>query len=332
MVNLQQNVSLKDYSNYKIGGNAAYFLEVFSKEDLIEGIKNWHEISLDFPDNKKQIFVLGKGTNVLFSDDGFYGLVIKNSIKGIKVYGNIITVGAGEEVASLLDFCIENSLSGLEWAGGLPGTVGGAVRGNAGAFNGEIKDNLSEVESLNCETLETIKRNNKDCKLSYRNSVFKKAAINEVIISVAFNLKNGNKKEIETKTREKIEYRRAKHPLEYPNLGSIFKNVPIEKFSADQMKTLSQYIKNDPFPVIPAAKLIFLAGLKGERVGDVMVSEKHTNFIVNMGSGRASEVKRLIGFIKDRIKEQFDIELEEEIMYLPHVAKALRGKGGDLNG
>lgn len=315
---LKQNVSLKDYSNYKIGGNAAYFLEVFSKEDLIKGLKSWYEISLGFPDNKKQIFVLGGGTNVLFSDEGFYGLVIKNSIKGIEIQGNIVTVGAGENVSSFLDFCIKHSLSGVEWAGGLPGTVGGAIRGNAGAFNGEIKDNLLEVESLNLETFETIKRSNKECKLSYRNSVFKIKATDEAIISVSFNLKNGNKEEIENKTQEKINHRKLKHPLEYPNIGSIFKNVPIENFSEIQMKELAQYIKNDPFQVIPAAKLIFLAGLKGERVGNVMVSTKHTNFIVNMGDGKASEVKRLIDFIKDRVKEKFNVELEEEIMYLSY--------------
>ena len=313
---LKQNVSLKDYSNYKIGGNASYFFEVFSKEDLIKGLKNWYEISLDFPVNKKEIFVLGNGTNVLFSDDGFYGLVIKNSINGINIQDNIITVGAGEELSSLLDYCVKNSLSGLEWAGGLPGTVGGAVRGNAGAFRGEIKDNLYEVISLNLKTFKTVKRNNKDCELSYRNSVFKNKAADEIIISVSFKLIKGEKQEIKNKTQEKIEYRRAKHPLEYPNIGSIFKNVPIEKFLDTQMKDLSQYIKNDPFPLVPTAKLIFLTGLKGERVGDVMVSTKHTNFIVNMGDGKATEVKRLIGFIKDRVREEFSIELEEEIMYI----------------
>ena len=313
---LKQNVSLKDYSNYKIGGNASYFFEVFSKDDLIKGLKNWYEISLDFPVNKKEIFVLGNGTNVLFSDDGFYGLVIKNSINGINIQDNIITVGAGEELSSLLDYCVKNSLSGLEWAGGLPGTIGGAVRGNAGAFRGEIKDNLYEVISLNLKTFKTVKRNNKDCELSYRNSVFKNKAADEIIISVSFKLIKGEKQEIKNKTQEKIEYRRAKHPLEYPNIGSIFKNVPIEKFLDTQMKDLSQYIKNDPFPLVPTAKLIFLTGLKGERVGDVMVSTKHTNFIVNMGDGKATEVKRLIGFIKDRVREEFSIELEEEIMYI----------------
>ncbi|MEK7160129.1 MAG: hypothetical protein AAB702_01450, partial [Patescibacteria group bacterium] len=190
------------------------------------------------------------------------------------------------------------------------------VRGNAGAFRGEIKDNLYEVISLNLKTFKTVKRNNKDCELSYRNSVFKNKAADEIIISVSFKLIKGEKQEIKNKTQEKIEYRRAKHPLEYPNIGSIFKNVPIEKFLDTQMKDLSQYIKNDPFPLVPTAKLIFLTGLKGERVGDVMVSTKHTNFIVNMGDGKATEVKRLIGFIKDRVREEFSIELEEEIMYI----------------
>lgn len=316
MVKLQQNIPLKDFSNYKIGGNAAYFLEVFSKEELAETLKEWKKISSVFPRDEQKIFILGDGTNILFSDEGFNGLVIKNSIKGISVQNNAVTAGAGEKISSLLNFCSKNSLSGLEWAGGLPGTAGGAIRGNAGAFGGEIKDNLKEVTSLNLKTLETIKRSNKDCEFSYRNSLFKKTAIDEIILSAVFSLKNGDKTEIQNKINEKIEYRKAKHPLEYPNIGSIFKNVPVEQIPAEFKDELSQYVKNDPFPVVPTAKLIFLTELKGKRVGNVMVSTKHTNYIVNLGNGKAMEVKELINVIKNKVHNKFGIELEEEIMYV----------------
>jgi len=308
---IRQNVPLKDYSNFKIGGNALYFLEVFSKEELIEGLKEWGKLSKDSYD---KIFVLGGGTNILFSDLGFPGLVIKNSICGIKISENIVEACGGVLISDLLNFCIDNSLSGFEWAGGLPGTVGGAVRGNAGAFNGETKDSVLEVESVDLTTCETKTRNNKDCGFSYRMSIFKLAAVNEIIVSVKFKFQIGDKQEIKSLIQEKIDHRLRRHPLEYPNAGSIFKNVPYESFSEKLQEELFQYIKKDPFPVIPTAKLNFLAGLSGKRVGDVQLSEKHTNFIVNLGNAKAEDVKKLIQIIKDSVKEKFAVTLEEEIM------------------
>lgn len=316
MLMISKNVSLKSFSNYKIGGNASYFFEAETKEDLNNGLKEWESISKSLPKDQQKIFILGGGTNILFSDEGFSGLVIKVSIKGLKRNGDNIVVGAGELVKDVLNFSKENLLTGLEWAGGLPGTIGGAVRGNAGAFGGETKDSLLEVESLNLETGEIVKRGNSECTFSYRNSVFKQEAVNEVILSITFKLKKGELSEIENKINEKIEYRKQRHPLEYPNIGSIFKNVPLETVPSNLKEELSAYIKNDPFPVIPSAKLIFLAGLKGTRVGDVMVSEKHTNFIVNLGEGKASDLVKLISIIKNKVKEDYGILLQEEIMYV----------------
>ena len=318
----RQNVSLKEYSNYKIGGNASYFLEVKTKEELIAGIKVWKETSAGFSNSKKKIFVLGNGTNILFSDNDFEGLIIKIALEGIEKIGNEVFVASGTKFSDLCDFCINNSLSGFEWAGGLPGTVGGAIRGNAGAFGGETKDIILQVLSLNLDDLKIVRREVKDCEFSYRFSVFKDNATNEVILSAVFALKNGNKEEIQKLTNEKISYRRQKHPLEYPNIGSIFKNVAVEKFSKEQMQELSQFVKDDPFPVIPAAKLIFLTGLRGKRVGDAQISEKHTNYIVNLGNAKAKEVLELINIIKKEIKEKFKINLEEEVMYV----------GGESNG
>lgn len=313
---IQNNVSLKQFSNYKIGGNASYFFEAKSREELLEGLNEWEKISKELPEKSKKIFILGGGTNILFSDSGFLGLVIKVSIKGLKAEGESITVGAGESVSDVINFSKENLLSGLEWAGGLPGTIGGAVRGNAGAFGGETKDSVFKVESLNLETKEIIKRNNLDCNFSYRNSVFKQVAVSEIITFVTFKLKKGELSEIETKINEKIEYRKQRHPLEYPNIGSIFKNVLFDSVPEKLKIELSNFVKDDPFPVVPSAKLIFLAGLKGKRVGNVMVSEKHTNFIINLGDGKASEVKELINLIKEKIKKDYDISLQEEIMYV----------------
>lgn len=313
---LQKNVSLKQISNFKIGGNTKYFVEVKNTDELTPALKKWHEIIKDLKEEELKMFILGKGTNVVFSDDDFKGLVIKNSIVSISKLGDTITVGAGTLFSDLLEYCINNSLSGLEWAGGLPGTVGGAVRGNAGAYNGETKDRIIEVESVDLETLEKIKRDKARLGFDYRTSIFKKSSQNEIITYVKFKLINSKDYPIQKLIQEKIEARKLKHPLEYPNVGSIFKNVPVEQFSKEQLNELSKYIKQDPFPVIPTAKLVFLAGLSGKRVGDVKVSEKHTNFIINLGNGKAKDVKELMKYIKKEIYNKFNVTLEPEVMFV----------------
>lgn len=307
-MNLRQNVPLKDYSNYKIGGFSKYFAEVSSKEELSEVLSNWQ---IDLP-----IFILGKGTNILISEEGFDGLVIHNNINGIEMENEKVEVGAGTLVSDFLNFCIENSLSGFEWAGGLPGSVGGAVRGNAGAFKGETKDSVYSVNSINLKTLKETTRNNKECEFSYRSSIFKTKKTDEIILSVTFKLTKGDKDSIKKSIQDKIDYRNEKHPMELPSIGSTFKNIPVMDLTDLQKRKLIQFAKDDPFPVIPVAKLLYLCDLKGKRVGDAQISEKHPNFIVNLGSARSQDVKKLIGIAKKAVHKKFNLELEEEIMYL----------------
>lgn len=314
---IRRNVPLKDYSNYKIGGPASYFLEISSKEDLIKGLIEWKEISAGFSQEKKRIFILGGGTNILISDNGFDGLVIHNNIGGIENSADGLVVGSGVLVSDILNYCIDNSLSGLEWAGGLPGTIGGAVRGNAGAFGGETKDSVKKVDSLNLNNLEELTRNNQSCLFGYRLSIFKKTeGENEIILKVILSFKKGDRELIKKSIQEKIDYRAEKHPMEYPNIGSTFKNIPLQNIPENLINELSQYVKNDPFPVIPVAKLLYLCNLKGKRNGNAMISDKHPNFIVNLGNAKNEDVKKLIAFAKNEVLQKFNIELEEEIMYL----------------
>ncbi len=323
MVNLKKDVPLRQLSNFKIGGHAHYFVEIKSTKELIGSLKLWKKISSDFSQNKQKIFVLGGGTNLLIDDKGFDGLVIQNRIGDIKILNKTnneelitkkILVGAGVEISELLESCIKNSLLGLEWAGGLPGTIGGAVRGNAGAFGGEIKDSISEVTSLNAQTLRILKRKNKDCQFGYRSSFFKRNG--EIILSVVLSLKKGDRNEIARKIQEKIEYRKNRHPLEYPNIGSIFKNTDVKNAPKELVKEFASSIKNDPFPVLPTAKILATVGLLGKRVGYAMVSRKHPNFIVNLGHAKSSDVLELITQIKKIIKSKYKINLEEEITIL----------------
>lgn len=308
-----QNIPLKKHSNYKIGGPVDYFFELKSKEELIEALKEWDKIRSDNP----EIFILGKGTNVLFSDEGYRGLVLKDEINFIKRDGEVVICGSGVLVSDLLDFCTQNSLSGMEWAGGLPGTIGGAIRGNAGAFGGETKDSVYEVESLNLNTLKIKVRKNEECKFGYRQSVFKNGeGKKEIILLAKFKLKKGNQEEIKNKTQEKIDYRIDRHPLDLPNIGSTFKNIPIEKVPKKVLDQFKDKIKQDPFPVLPVAKLLAEAGLKGEKVGGAMISPKHPNFIVNFNNAKAENVKALIEIAKKQVKEKYNIDLEEEILIL----------------
>lgn len=308
-MNLQKNVPLSKFGSYKIGGPASSLLEIKSIEDL----------KTDFSRFKK-IFILGGGTNVLISDEGFDGLVLLNRIPGIEQDHELLKIGAGVMIDELLTFCIKNSLSGLEWAGGLPGTIGGAVRGNAGAFGGEIKDNFYEVESYNIRTRKLIRRNNKQCLFAYRSSIFKHSNDmyhhSEIITKVVLKLTKGESSEIEKLIKEKIDYRNLKHPMEYPNIGSTFKNIPLEKITEEQKQEFKDFIKNDPFPLVPTTKLLALSGLKGKREGDAQISEKHPNFIVNLGKAKSEDVLRLIELSKKTVKGKWKIDLEEEITYL----------------
>ena len=302
---IKKNVPLAKFSSYKIGGPASNFLEI-SNIDQLQGLN---------PEAFAKFFVLGGGTNILISDEGFDGLVIKMGIGGLEQKKDELYAGAGVLISEILDFSSENSLSGLEWAGGLPGTIGGAARGNAGAFGGEIKDCVFEIESFDVKTSKTNRRKNKECEFGYRSSFFKKNP-NEIITTVVLKLVSGDKEKIRKLTQEKIDYRNARHPMEYPNIGSTFKNIPLSSLPRKLKEEFWPYIKNDPFPIVPTAKLLALADLKGTRVGDAMISDKHPNFIVNVGNAKSSDVLELIKIAKRTIKNKWGIELEEEIMYL----------------
>ena len=305
-VKILEGVPLAPHSNYRIGGPARYFCEATNEEEIRAGVLFAREQNL-------RLFVLGGGTNLLISDSGFDGLVLKPSLMQLEAHGNVVTVGAGVLVADLLKFTIEHSLSGLEWAGGLPGTVGGAVRGNAGAFRGEIKDRVVSVESFDAETLETISRDNVACQFGYRSSIFKEKNGREIILTTKINMIQGERAAIAAGIQDKINYRLERHPMEYPNIGSTFKNVDLKLVPDEMRDAVAKVVKVDPFPVVPTAYLISEAGLRGTQHGGAQVSQKHPNFIVNLGGATAADVKFLIAVVKERVFEKYGIRLEEEI-------------------
>lgn len=309
MQKFQENVDLSKFSNYKIGGPARFFFNAGNISDIEWAVKEAKDRNLD-------VFVLGGGTNLLIDDKGFNGLVLKPYFRFIERDGNVVCAGAGVPLAQLLNYLIVDSLSGLEWAGGLPGTFGGAIRGNAGAFGGEIKDNILEVESFDVESGKVLRRKKEECNFSYRTSIYKGKGGGEIILSASLFLKNGDSGKIAGAIQEKMDYRRARHPLEYPNVGSIFKNIDVNFLPEEFRGKFSRVVKVDPFPVVPTACLVSEAGLKGVSFGGAMVSPKHPNFIVNICDASSEDIKKLIRLVKSEVKNKFNVSLEEEVQIL----------------
>lgn len=319
---LKTDVPLRPYSHYKIGGAAKHFCEAKTHDHLIRDIAVWRSRFQNREEFFKNTFVLGGGTNLLIDDEGFPGLVVKPAFRSVSADGVLVEADAGLAMGALLDFAARKGLSGLEWAGGLPGTLGGAIRGNAGCFGGEMKDVIVSVKSLDIggKTPRLRERVNRACRFGYRTSWFKildsSGRGKEIILSAVLRLKRGDPRKIREAMEEKIRYREARHPVEYPNIGSIFKNVPVSQCRNADISKFRNAVKSDPFPVVPAAAVIAETGLKGVSFGGAMISPKHPNFIVNVLDAKASEVKTLIELVKYTVRGKFGIELEEEVVYL----------------
>jgi len=283
----QENVSLTDQTSFKIGGPAKYFFTAKSKEDLIEAIKKIKKLKLAF-------FILGGGNNVLALDKGYNGLIIKIANLQFLIRNCSIHAGAGLNLAKLVNLATNKSLTGLEWAAGIPGTVGGAVYGNAQAFGNKMSDCIKSVEVFDIKTSKVRTLKKRECKFSEKESIFKKKK-NLIILSVILELKKGNKNKIEKKIREHIYFRKKNQPLKFPSAGSVFLNQP--------GKLASSY-------------MIDRAGLKGRKIGSAQVSEKHAGFIINKGGAKAKDVLKLIKIIKKEVRKKFKVSLKEEIQII----------------
>jgi len=289
MSSIKQNEPLADYCTYRIGGPARCLFFATSIEEIIAGL----EVAQT---NNYPFFILGGGSNVLFSDAGFSGLILKmeNNYIESKIEGDrtILDVGAGTPLALLCNYALENSLTGMEWAAGIPGTVGGALRGNAGAFHEEMSESVIDVRTLEMSHGVAAEKTflKSECGFYYRESFFKHNP-NLVITSARLELAGGDKEKIKSRMDEYLAKKTTTQPLNYPSAGSVFTN-PAGFF---------------------AAKLVEDCGLKGKISGGAQVSEKHANFIVNLGGAKAEDVKNLIAQIKSAVKEKFGVEMKEEI-------------------
>ena len=279
------NEPLKKYTTYGIGGPADLMIFPKSKQDLIKVIEIINE-------NKIQLTILGSGSNVLVSDDGIRGVVIslKNSLKQIEVADNILYAECGTMLGKIVKYAVKNDLIGLENLNGVPGTLGGALIMNAGAWGGEISENLIHVELINSKS-EVKKIQKKDLNFSYRQSSFDK---DDILLSAKFNLKKADKNIIKENFMEAQSGRKKSQPLNKRSAGSLFKNP-----------------KNSS-----AGKLLDDAGLKGFSIGDAKISEKHANFFINDGNASSSDMLMLIKKAHQEVKDRFSVNLSLEVKLL----------------
>jgi UDP-N-acetylmuramate dehydrogenase len=307
---IKKNIPLAPLTTFRIGGAAKFFVEVKSKEDLVEAVE-WAR------KEKEPIYFLGGGSNLLIADDGLPGLVIKFINREAVNLSPRFACGAGASLAYVISLTRAAGLSGLEWGFGIPqATIGGCIRGNAGGFGMNTSDIIETVEAYNLKKNRWEVLSQKDCQFGYRTSIFKTDP--ELIIwSATMRLKAAPAGEINAMIDNNMKKRDTSQPR-LPNAGSIFKNLFVEDIRHINPQ-LAEFITEQGVAKggkIGAGYLIDLHGLKGKTIGGAKISLEHANFIVNTGRATARDVIELMEFVKKEIKIRFKVELEEEIVIL----------------
>jgi UDP-N-acetylmuramate dehydrogenase len=274
------NEPLAQYTTFRIGGVADYFVEPVDAEDILNLIKYINKQAMPY-------YVMGNGSNILISDEGIRGVVInlESAFNYLKHENDVIIAGAGVKIARFVDYCIQNGYAGVEMLAGIPATVGGALVMNAGAYGGETADNVEYVKVITGEEIKILPKEN--CGFRYRSSDLRKM----IVLEAGFRLPAGNKDELLKRRKELILKRNEAQPVEIPNAGCVFKNPKDNK----------------------AAILIQSCGLKGTTFGGAMVSPKHANFIVNQNNATANDVIELVKIVRRTVREKTGIELEMEV-------------------
>lgn len=284
--NVCMDEPMKKHTTFRIGGPADYYVTPHSRDEIAQVIAACRESKIPY-------YILGNGSNLLVSDSGYRGVILQifKNFNDINVEGTCLTARAGALLSKIAKKAWKHSLTGFEFAAGIPGTLGGAAVMNAGAYGGEMKDVLEEVTVLTQEG-EFLTLKKEELKLGYRSSII--AQKGYIVLEAKLRLRSGNREEIEARMEELKEKRISKQPLEYPSAGSTFKR-PEGHF---------------------AGKLIMDAGLRGFSVGDAQVSEKHCGFVINKGEATAEQVRKLMQEVARRVEENSGVRLEPEVKML----------------
>lgn len=283
---VREGEPMKLHTTFRVGGPADFFVVPRIREEVQETIKLCKSLGMPY-------YIVGNGSNLLVSDKGYHGVIIQiyKEMSRISVDGNRITAEAGALLSGIAKKALDAELTGFEFAGGIPGTLGGACRMNAGAYGGEMKDVISEAYVLTQEG-EALTVPSSQLEMGYRTSVISKKGY--IVLGASIVLEKGETKSIKERMDELKKKRALKQPLEYPSAGSTFKR-PEGYF---------------------AGKLIEDTGLRGFRVGDAQVSEKHCGFVINRGNASASEIMELMNQVSDRVEEKYGVALEPEVRRL----------------
>lgn len=307
MLKIEENVPLGPMTSFRIGGSAEFYCNIQDVKDLVEAVF-WAE-------NKGiPLTVLGGCSNVLVNDAGVSGLVVRMKMNKMRVEGSSIFADAGAPLIKVVNTAAENGLSGMEGLAGIPGSLGGAVRGNAGAFGMQTSDKLETVIFYDLRQKETKEIPKEECAFAYRSSSFKKDP-SRIILGAKFVLKKSDAVKVQEKTADVVRQRAQRGLHGMRSAGSFFMNPIVEdedlrrEFSLDQGKEPKD-------ERLPAGWFVDKAELRGKKIGGAMVSESHANYIINFQDATASDVAMLSSYVKQQVRDKFGVQLQEEVSYL----------------
>jgi UDP-N-acetylmuramate dehydrogenase len=303
-VTISQGTLLSQYTRFGIGGPAEVYLETPDQQSFMEALNIAQSVG-------SQHVVIGGGTNLIVADAGFPGIVLRFTASGIESEGVRVSAAAGAELQALVDHCIGLGLRGMETMTGIPGSVGGAVYGNAGAYGHSINERICQVRFLDGSAIRLF--NNEECEFHYRESIFKRHK-DWIVFSVDLEMDVASSTELRQKADEIFKIRLEKYPATMRCAGSIFKNLILAELAPAVQKQVPEKVIREG--KVPSAYFLEQVGAKGMHSGDIRVADYHANLIYNSGQGTARQVCEIINDLKSRVERKFALLLEEEVQYI----------------
>lgn len=298
-------MNFSDLTTLKIGGPLKELVSVITETELLQAMNQ-------LTNNHEPFLVIGGGSNLLVSDEGFNGVVVKNGTQGVERSGNNLTVKSGTNLQDLVDFANNEGLAGLENLAGIPGTVGGAIYGNAGAYGQTISDHLISVKVLDPNNLTIEQFNNSDCAFSYRNSTFKNTR--SIILESTFSLTPSDSTQLIETSRETIKKREVKYPPGIKCPGSFFKNIPSQNLPQDLLdKVPEEFVL---YNKVSSGALLESVGAKGAKKGKILIAPYHANLFINEGGGSAQDFYDLAKEYQEKVYGKYGIKLEPEVQLI----------------